>query len=109
MAEFAVGGPFDKANLDADPWLDPMRAQSRQPFRFGEWCFGNFDLVQLRAKIEQQFSVKPGSDLSRENEIAVFVITNEERAQADALALRIRKTTNNEVLRQLALHLQPLL
>lgn len=77
MAEFAVIGPLNKADLDRDLWLDPVGAQSRQPLGFGEWRFGNLELVQLRAQIEQQFSIEPGSDLSRKNEIAVFVMSNE--------------------------------
>jgi hypothetical protein len=109
VAEFTVCGPLDETDVDRDLWFDPVRAQSRQAFGFGECWFGNFELVQLRAQIEQQFSVESSSDLSRENEIAVFVITNQQRAQADPLTLRICKTTDKKVLRQLALHLQPLL
>src|SRR6185369_2896381 len=55
-----------------------------------------------------QFRVEAGSNLARENEVAVFVMTDEERAETDSLPLRIRETADEKILRQLALHLQPL-
>jgi hypothetical protein len=36
VTEFAVGGPFDKADANADLWFDPVRTKSRQAFGFGE-------------------------------------------------------------------------
>ena len=71
--------------------------------------FGNFEFVQLRTQIQQQFGVESSSDLSRKNKVVIFVITDKKRPEPDPLALRIGKTTNQKILRQLAFHLQPLL
>src|SRR5215216_4938210 len=102
-------GPLNESNLHGDLRLYPVRAQSRQTFGYSEWRFWNFEFVELFAQIQEQFRIESSSDLSRENEVVTFVITNQQRAQADALALRIRKAADQKILRQLAFHLEPLL
>ena len=109
MTQFAMRGPLDETDLDHDLRLNPVRAQTRQAGPFCERRFRNLELVQLRAQIEQQFGIESGSDSAGENEITVFVMTDEKRTESNALALRIRKTTDDKLRRQLALHLQPLL
>ena len=80
-----------------------------RPMAIGEWCFRDFEFVELLAKVQQQFRIESSSDLSRKNKVVIFVVTNKKRTEPDALPLRIRKSTNQKILRQLAFHLQPLL
>ena len=55
--------------------------------------------VEPRAQIEQQLRVEAGSDLSGEDEVAAVEIADEQRAEADAAALRIREAADDEILR----------
>jgi hypothetical protein len=45
MAQFAVIGPFDEANLHDDLGPHPVRAQTRQTDGFRKRRFGDFELV----------------------------------------------------------------
>src|SRR5262245_25076517 len=109
MTQFAVAGPLDKPDLDHDLWFYPVRAQPWQANGFGKRWFRNLELVQLGAQFEQQFGIESGTELSCENEITVFVITDQQRAETYTLTLRIRETAHQESFRQLALHFEPLL
>src|SRR6185503_6084064 len=48
-----------------------------------------------------------GTDSSGVNEVIVFVVADKKRAEPDSFALWICKTTDEEILGQLTLHLQP--
>ena len=63
--------------------------------------------VQPVAQLEQQLGVEPGADLAREHEIVALEVADEQCAQADAAALRIGEPADDELLRRLAFHLQP--
>ena len=101
-------GPLDKPDLNFDARFHPVRTQARQSDGFREWGLWYFQLVQLCTQVEQQLSIESGPDLSGKNEIIVFKITHEQRAQPDTLALRICKPTDQKIPRQLALHFEPL-
>ena len=107
MAEFSVPGPLNEGCLHDYFWFDPMRAQTRQAFRFGEWRFLDFDLIELRAHIKQQLRIKARSDLAGKSKVIAVVVADQERAETDSLALRIGEATDDELLGQLAFHLQP--
>src|SRR6185369_2255928 len=108
VTKFAMCGPFDKTDFDDDLRFDPVRAQSRETDGFGERRFRNLEVVQLCAQIKQQLRIKTGANPARKNELAVFIMTDEQRAESNTLALRISKTADDKVVRQLALHFQPL-
>ena len=101
-----------------------MRAQARQALGLRERRLRNLERVQARAQLEQEGRVEAGADLSGKAE--VFLVTlrlllraprvlprgevaDEERAEADALALRIGEAADDERVPRLALHLQPAL
>ena len=52
---------------------------------------------------------KPGADLSREDEIVAVEVADEQSAESGARALGIGEAADDEVLRRLALHLEPVL
>ena len=63
--------------------------------------------VQPVAQIQQQLGVEPGADLAGEHEIVGLEVADEQCAQADPAALRIGEPADDELLRRLAFHLQP--
>src|SRR6185369_345866 len=109
MAKLAVHGPFDKPDLHLDFRPHPVCAHTRQTNSTRERWFLDLQLVELRTQIQQQLRIESGSNLSGKNEIVIFEVTNKKRAQTDSLPLRIRKPTDEKILRQLAFHLEPLL
>ena len=68
---------------------------------------GDFDGVEALSQIQQQLRVEAGADLAGEDEVAAFVVADEQRAEPDARALRIGEPADDELLRRLAFHLQP--
>ena len=67
----------------------------------------DLERVEPRAQLEQQLRVEAGADLAGEDEVVAVVVADEQRAEADARALRIGEAADDELLRRLALHLQP--
>jgi hypothetical protein len=53
MTQLAVHSPFDKANLHDNLGPHPVRAHTRQTDGFRERRFGDFELVQARAEIDE--------------------------------------------------------
>ena len=85
-------------------------ARSRgRPVAFVNGDVGTSMRVEPRSQIQQELCVEAGADLPGKHEIAAFVVADEQRAQADARALRIGEPAHDELLRRLALHLQPVL
>ena len=107
MAQLAVHRPLDERDLHDDLGPHPVRAQARQPDGLGERRLRDLERVQPRAQIEQQLRVEAGADLAGEDEVVPLEVADEQRAQADARALRIGEPADHELLRRLALHLQP--
>src|SRR5262245_14864583 len=107
MAQLSMHRPFDECDLHDDFRTCPVSAQSRESFRLRERCGRDFHRVQARTQFEEEPGIKAGADLAREYEVFIFEVANQQRAQANARALRIRETANHELLRSLALHLEP--
>src|SRR5215216_5303026 len=99
MTKLPVHGPFDKPNLHLDLRLYPVCSHTRQTNRTRERWFLDLECVELRAQIQQQLRVESSPNLSSKNQIVIFEITNEQRAQTNSLALRIRKPTHEKILR----------
>src|SRR5438309_7174538 len=102
-------GPFDEGDLDDDLRSHPVGAHPRQPLGSGEGRLVDFETVESRAKLREQSRVEARPDLAGEHEVAVIEIADEERAQPDATALGIGEAADDEALRHLALHLEPVL
>ena len=107
MAKLAVHRPLDEGNLHDDLGPHPVRANARQSDGFGERRFRDLDRIEPRAKFQQQLGIEARADLPGEDEVVALEISDEQRAQADASALRIGESADHELLRRLALHLQP--
>ena len=83
-------------------------ARSRgRPVAFVNGDAGSSIASRRRLQIQQEPGVEAGADFSGKDEIAAFVVADEQRAKADARALRIGEPADDEFLRHLALHLQP--
>ncbi len=92
-------GPLDEPDLDHNLRLHPMRPQTWQTNGLCERRFRNFHFVELLAEFEQQLRVEPGSDLSSEDKLVIFVMSNEQRAKTNTFPLWIGETTDYEILR----------
>ena len=78
-----------------------------RPVALRERRRGDLERVEPRAQVEQQLRVEARADLAGEHEVVALEVADEQRAQADARALRIGEAADDELLARLALHLQP--
>src|SRR5688500_11311182 len=108
MAKLTVHGPFNEADLYHHLRTHPVRAQTRQANGFGKWRLFNLELIQSRTQFQQQLRVKTSSHLPCESEVIVLVVSHQQRAESDARTLRVCESTHDQLLRHLALHLQPM-
>ena len=109
MAKLAVHRPFDEGDLHDDLGPHPVRAQARQPDGLGERRLRDLERIEPRAQVQQQLRVEARADLPGEDEVGrpSLEVADQQRAQADAGSLRIGEPADHELLRRLALHLQP--
>src|SRR6267142_3593791 len=108
MAQLTVHRPFNKANLHHNLRTHPVRTQARKTDGFGERRLLNLHLIQLRPQIQQQLRVETSSNLPCENEVVALEVANKQCAKTNAFALRIREPPDDELLRHLTFHLQPM-
>src|SRR5262245_51484619 len=104
MAQLSVSGPFDKRYLHNDLGTNPMCAHSRQASALGKRRPGLFDLVEPTPQIEQELGIESGADLAGKEQVASFKVADEQRAEANASALRIGVAADHQLLRRLAFH-----
>src|SRR5258705_7628619 len=117
MAKLAVHRPLDERHVDDDLRTRPVRAQPRQARGPGERRRRNLEAIEPRAEIEQQLRVEAGPDFSGEDEIVRLAlrlelrtrralprgeIADQQRAEADARALRIGEAANHELLARIS-------
>src|SRR5262245_5032912 len=107
MTQFTVHCPLDEGYLHDDLGLYPMCAKSRKPLGLRKGRFGKLDPIQPRAQVQQELRVKSGADFAGKHEIMLMKISNQQRSQSHATALRIRESADDELLRSFAIHLQP--
>ena len=101
MPQLVVAGPLDERHLHDDRRPHPVRAQLRQALRDRERRLRDLDRIETLAQIEQQLGVEAGADLSGEHEVVAFVVADQQRAEADARALRIGEAADHQLLRAL--------
>ena len=100
-------GPLDEGNPHNYLGTRPMRPNARQPDGFGERGPRDLERVEPCPEVQQQPRIEARANLPGKNELVVFEIADEQRAQAHANALRIGEAADHKLLRSLALHLQP--
>src|SRR5688572_28536836 len=108
MAKLAMHRPFDERHLDYDLRSHPMRAHAWKTLGLGERRLRDLDGVQSRAQLEQQLCIEARADLSSEDELALLEVADQQRPQSHSGALGICKAAHDELLRCLALHLEPM-
>ncbi len=108
MTQFAVPGPFDERHLDAELGTDPMRTQTRQADRFRERRRGDLEPIEPGAHVDQLFVVvsrcRPCRRTAdhRRCRWPTSSAPRPTRAPCGSVKPPIRN-----VVRELALHLQP--
>src|SRR5687768_4631373 len=107
MTKLAVHGPFDEGDVHGDLRTDPVGALAREADGLRERRLRDLEPVETLAQIQQQPGVETGADLAGEHELLLLEVANEEGAEPDAPSLRVGESADDEVLRGLALHLQP--
>ena len=100
MPQLAVHRPLGERDLHDDLRPHPVRAQARQAVGLRERRRRDFELVEPRAQLEQQLGVEARADLAGEHEISPVEVADEQRAEADAAALRIGEAADDEFLRR---------
>src|SRR5262245_29382312 len=86
-----------------------MRPRSRQAAGLRERRRGDLEDVEAASQVQQELRVETGADLAGEDEVGSVLVADEQSAKADARPLRVGEPSDNELLRRLALHLQPVL
>ena len=81
--------PLDEG-LHDDLGTHPMRPNARKQDSFCERGPRNFERIELCAKLQQQVRIEARARPSGEDEIFVFEIADEQRAQTNPPALRGR-------------------
>src|SRR5215470_9615762 len=108
MAQLAVHRPLDEPDLYDDLGTDPVAvAREALPLRKRRLVDG--DRVEAPSQIEQEFGIEACADFSCEDEVVAVPVADQQRAETDARALRIGEPADDELLRGLDLHLQPVL
>ena len=90
------------ADLHDDLGAHPMARDAGRPLPVVNGGFVDLERVEPRSQIQQQLRVEAGADLSGEHEIVAVVVADEQRAEADAGALRIGESADDELLRRFA-------
>jgi hypothetical protein len=109
MTQLPVPRPLDEAGFHDDLRTHPVRSQTWQSLRLRKRRRRNLEGVQPPAEVQQQRIVEAGAELPGKAEILTLEVADEQRAEPDALSLRIGEAADDERVRLLALHLQPLL
>src|SRR6266851_2065977 len=108
MSQLPMHRPLNKPNLHDNLRSHPVRAHLRQTDGSGKRRLRNLELIQLCAQIHEQLRVKTSSNLPCEHEVVTIEVANKQRAKTDTLALWICEPADDEFLRHLAFHLQPM-
>ena len=85
-----------KRDLHDDLRPHPVRAQARQALGLRERRLRDLERVEPRAQVEQQRRVEAGADLPGEARSRPVEVADEQRAEADARALRIGEAADDE-------------
>src|SRR6185369_16163683 len=108
VPQLAVHRPFDETGLYDDLGTHPV-AVSRQALAFRERRLLDRERVETLAQVEEELRIEARADLAGEEEVGAVVVADQESAKTDARALRIGEAADDELLRGLDLHLEPVL
>src|SRR5262249_10120423 len=106
-AQLAVPRPLDERHLHDDLRSHPVPPATRQAVAAREGAGRLLQRVEALAQLEQQTCVEAGADLAREDEVGAGEEADQQRAQADETALRLREAADDQLLAGFALHLEP--
>ena len=107
MAQLAVHRPLDEGDLHDDLRPHPVRAQARQAVAFVNGGFAISSASSRARRSSSSFVSKPVPTLPAKTKSSLLEVADQQRAEADASALRIGEAADDELLRRLAFHLQP--
>src|SRR5262245_56255237 len=98
MAQLAVRGPFDERDLHDQLGPHPVRAFARQPDPSGERRRRDLEPIELDPKVQQLAGIEARADLAGKDQVVSLEHANQQRAEADAGASRIREAADDEFL-----------
>src|SRR3954447_10388712 len=107
LTQPAGAGPLGEADLGDEPRLDPVGALRQRLDGLAEGRLVRLERVELLAQVRQRPGVEPGADLAGVAQDAVLVVADEQRAEADARALRLGEAADHDLLLEEALELEP--
>ena len=107
MTKLSIARPFGELNLSDEFRLDPMHIAAGQVGIRRKGTGGNQQRLQSLAEHLQRARIETGSDLSGIFEHAVFKVSDQNRPEHNAAALRIAEAADDEFLAVLALELEP--
>src|SRR6188508_1651373 len=87
--------------------MDPVSPDTRQARRLGEGRLRDLERIQPGAELQQQLRVETRADLAGKHEVVLIVMSNQQGTETLPSALRIGESSDDELLRRLAFHLQP--
>src|SRR5689334_24796872 len=91
VPQLAVDGPLDERDPHDDFGTDPVRPETGHAGGRGERRLWQCDRVKAPPQVEQEPGVETGADFSGKDEVAAFVITDQQRTETDPRTLRIGK------------------
>src|SRR5207249_1843619 len=102
----ALARPLGEGDLGHE--LGPYPARPlRDRMDVGEGRLRGLEAAHPRAELEQRLAVEPGAHLPRVAQVAVLVVTDQQRAEPDARATGRGETADHELLLGRALELEP--
>src|SRR5699024_8246246 len=107
MAQAACLGPLGEPDLGDGPGPDPVHAATRHVLGIGERGGVVGDTAQLVVQLCEHVRGERGSHLAGIAQAAVVVVPDEQRAQTVPAPLRLRVSTDHQLLVAYALELQP--
>ena len=81
---------------------------ARQSLTFRERSARDFEFIETGAEIKEKLRIETRADLSGEYEVVAIKVTYEQRAQTYTATLWIGESADDEFLRRLTFHLQPI-
>ena len=109
MAKLAVPGPFDEAYLTTISGRTQCARRRGSPLALVNGVFGISRASSRARRSSSSLVSKPVPIFPAKHEVVPVEVPDQQRAETHALALRIGEAADDEVVRLLALHLQPVL
>src|SRR5262249_55737839 len=99
MSQLSVHRPLDEPDLHDHLRTNPV-AVTGEALAVRERRLLDGKSIETSSQIEQELRVEAGADLAGEDEVVGVVVTDQQRAESHACALRISKSADDEFLRR---------